>query len=148
MTEILVDHLRAWADEAKTVGWASDKILAQDCNEAADEIERLRERLEMTYGYDGDGNKVPLLAGGPDGIECRDETIRLQEAATKRGCEINAGLRQEIKRLLGAMERIKQFSAGPARGHPEGMVTLLAKIQLEARAALGSPIRDSGNDDE
>lgn len=48
--------------------------------EAAKEIKRLRQRLEIDRAYDGEGREVEAPEGAPDGIECRDETIRLLEA--------------------------------------------------------------------
>jgi len=41
-------------------------------------IGTLKERLEMDFGYDADGNRVVAL-GIPDGIACRDATIQLQD---------------------------------------------------------------------
>lgn len=48
------------------------------------EIERLRSRLEIDFVWQldeptGEMKRVPAPAGMPDGIECRDETIRLQD---------------------------------------------------------------------
>ena len=65
---------------------------------------------------------------------CESRTAALDTIAEWE-VEIDA-LREENARLRGHMQNIKIYSAGPARGHPEGMVTLLAKIQIEARAAL------------
>lgn len=45
-------------------------------NTADKEIERLRERLEMTHAYDATRKRVAVEPGSiPDGIDCRDETI-------------------------------------------------------------------------
>jgi hypothetical protein len=48
------------------------------------ENERLRERLEITHVWQSVGGgpleRVPAPEGIPDGIECRDETIKLQDA--------------------------------------------------------------------
>ncbi len=49
----------------------------------AAEIGRLRERLEMGWGTDGNGNRVPI-PDEYDGIYCRDETIRLQDEQIDR----------------------------------------------------------------
>lgn len=69
------------------------------------EVERLRERLELTHAYqviDGEMVKVPAPDGMPDGIECRDETIKLLEAraqAAERENERMRGALGEIARL-------------------------------------------------
>lgn len=47
-------------------------------SEAADEIMRLRERLEIGYAF-VDGVRVPCENDAYDGIACRDETIKLQD---------------------------------------------------------------------
>lgn len=49
--------------------------------DALEELARLRSRLEIDFVTDGNGKRVPFPEGGPDGIACRDETIRLLEAA-------------------------------------------------------------------
>lgn len=54
---------------------------------AADEITRLRTRLEIIPGTE------------IDGIDCRDETIRLQDAEIERLRDENAGLRKDAERL-------------------------------------------------
>lgn len=67
----------------------------ETCVEAAnlistlkEENERLRSRLEMDRawqaGPDGELVEVPAPEGMPDGIECRDETIRLLEQSVER----------------------------------------------------------------
>jgi hypothetical protein len=57
-------------------------------DECAAEIERLRERLEMTHAWqfiDGQETRIEVEPGSiPDGIECRDETIRLQDREIER----------------------------------------------------------------
>lgn len=53
-----------------------------------DENRRLRARLEMTHAWqmvDGTMTRVEVEPGSiPDGIECRDETIRLQDREIDR----------------------------------------------------------------
>lgn len=45
---------------------------------AEGEIERLRDRLESNFVFDSFGGRVDVPHGSiPDGIECRDETIKL-----------------------------------------------------------------------
>lgn len=49
------------------------------------EIARLKERLEIAYVYDREGHKQPAPEGIPDGIECRDATIKqLEERITAK----------------------------------------------------------------
>ena len=48
---------------------------------ALEELARLRARLEIDFATDGNGKRVPFPTGGPDGIACRDETIRILESA-------------------------------------------------------------------
>ena len=66
----------------------------------------LRERLEMDYGFDSDGNRV-AVPGIPDGIECRDATIRLIECA-------NAELKQQLAQARQAVweEAAKDLAHG------------------------------------
>ena len=79
---------------------------AEDARSMADELARLRERLEMAHAWrmiDGEMTKVPVEPGSiPDGIECRDETIRLQDEliAKLSNSTIQA---QEIERLRAAL---------------------------------------------
>lgn len=55
-----------------------DRLAAKDA-----EIMRLRERLEMDFAWqlvDGKMTRVEVEPGSiPDGIDCRDETIRQQD---------------------------------------------------------------------
>lgn len=79
MSDDLVNRLRRTAPGG--IDWCTLGFQFQMkrlLNEAADEIERLRTRLEMGWGYDTKGNRVPM-ADCYDGIYCRDETIKLLE---------------------------------------------------------------------
>lgn len=59
--------------------------LADLLDEAASEIARLRERLEIGYAFDSNGNCVEIDPNAhPDGIECRDATIRIQDQLIDR----------------------------------------------------------------
>jgi len=62
-------------------------------------IARLKERLEMDFGYDAEGRRVDA-PGMPDGIACRDETIKLIERAYKdlqaRVTELEAALKGKV----------------------------------------------------
>src|SRR3990167_8445492 len=61
-------------------------------------IKELEERLEIGFAYGPDGNRVAVQKTGiPDGIFCRDETIRLQDEAI-------AELRQQLTRAREALE--------------------------------------------
>ena len=67
----------------------SNKTAKSLCGLAADTLERLLDRLEMRHAWqmvDGKLVKVTVPIGSiPDGIECRDETIRqLQRALDRR----------------------------------------------------------------
>ena len=59
-------------------------VSRQACEEAAAEIERLHARLEISSVMRGDGKRVFIPFSDrnsiPDGIACRDETIRMLEA--------------------------------------------------------------------
>jgi len=85
-----------FCDRLLTVGKARRvfgdiRALAGSClTQTADkaEVQRLRERLEMTHCYvfkNGKSVKRKVKPGEyiPDGIECRDETIRLQDQYIK-----------------------------------------------------------------
>lgn len=64
------------------------------------ENERLHDRLEDNVMGDGHGNLVPCEPGSiPDGIECRDETIKLQ--------------RQRLGELAAENERLKDDASSP-----------------------------------
>lgn len=69
------------------------------------DCDALRERLEMVWAYDSDGNKIPAPEGMPDGISCRDETIRAQNAVIDalraerdfmRKTILNSGMREDV----------------------------------------------------
>lgn len=60
-------------------------MFREGCRKAEAEIARLRERLEVTFAYDLSGKRIEVLAGSiPDGIACRDETIKMQDAEIAR----------------------------------------------------------------
>ncbi|MBS0219173.1 MAG: hypothetical protein JSR91_00375 [Proteobacteria bacterium] len=69
-----------------------------------EENQRLKERLEMAHVWqmiDGKMTRVPVPEDEtiPDGIECREETIKLQDQHIRE-------LQAEVKRLRSAMEAI------------------------------------------
>jgi hypothetical protein len=68
---------------------------------------RLRARLEIDSATDGGGTPVPFPEGAPDGIACRDETIRLLEqkiASLKYG---NKTLKKTNMRLTRRVQEYK-----------------------------------------
>lgn len=76
---------RRWVDKlmAGPIARLSSALAALERENAT-----LQERLEISHAYNLDGDKVPFPEGMPDGIECRDETIRNLE-------DINATLQAE-----------------------------------------------------
>lgn len=95
--------------------------LLKDLAEKAEaECERLRERLEITHATDGNGNRIPFPAGAPDGIACRDETIRLLEAKCER-------LREELRLIA---------QAKPDEWEPDMRDQFREWAQSRARAAI------------
>ena len=77
MTTYTPEQLRELASALP--GTCADIVRAHA--DALEELARLRSRLEIDFVTDGNGKRVPFPEGGPDGIACRDETIRLLEAA-------------------------------------------------------------------
>ena len=53
--------------------------LRRQLAESAQRITDLKERLEILWCTDGNGNRVPAPEGFPDGIECMNATIALQD---------------------------------------------------------------------
>jgi hypothetical protein len=77
----VVARLRERSEDGTLADSASQELML----EAADEIERLHERLENNRYYDKDGNRVDCKPGSiPDGTDARDETIRLLRAEIAR----------------------------------------------------------------
>lgn len=65
-----------------------EAIPNRTCGEAADEIMRLRERLEIGYAFNVAGERVACEDDHYDGIACRDETIKLLERALSEGVRV------------------------------------------------------------
>lgn len=62
-----------------------------------EQVNKYRERLEIGFAFDQDWNRIELPNDdGPDGIECRDETIRLMEAAIAKFKQQVTSLTQEL----------------------------------------------------
>ncbi len=119
--------------------------------EAADELARLRAenarlhtRLEDNFCFDAKGNRNDVEPGSiPDGIECRDETIRVQDAEIaalrhdiERQVKAASDLAGECERLRRALRRIAITDdadcliVGDARS-----MTLIARAALKEGAA-------------
>lgn len=95
MSDDIVERLRATGCDAEPFTAEHRHCKCRLANEAANEIERLRERvakledrLEITHVWNGKGARVAVPPEKrdtiPDGIDCRDETIRLLENRIQR----------------------------------------------------------------
>ncbi|EJL36574.1 hypothetical protein PMI01_00949 [Caulobacter sp. AP07] len=94
----------------------------------AEEIERLNERLENNHMFDVHGGRIAVPPGSiPDGIECRDDTIRLQ------GNRISA-LTEEVERLRETLRRIE--AATPRNTNSGSAADMASWAQAVARTAL------------
>lgn len=88
---ILLNTFTLWAAE-----YQQGKMAVRELPVLHAEVTRLKERLEEGYGFDQDGTRVedPCI---PDGIACRDETIRgLDERVTELQAE-NERLKRELQ---------------------------------------------------
>ena len=82
--EFIINQLKAEIEQLKAQ-WTKTNAEYERVSKALcrvqQENERLMARLELDYGFDQDGNTIPLTAelakSYPDGIDCRDATIRL-----------------------------------------------------------------------
>ena len=113
MTDI-VERLRAV--ECSTVR-SPDNVTTNwyrnpDGPEAAKEIERLRDRLEL-YAVKGDGSRGILLGESCDGIACRDEEIQHQKEKIER-------LRREATDPTDSDSKAWQFQEVMAVLHGDG----------------------------
>lgn len=77
---------RAYAESRRRRFSGMRTVCAIDVPDLCDTAEALRDRLEINHRYDGDGVRVPWNGeiGPLDGIGCRDETIRMQDAEIER----------------------------------------------------------------
>lgn len=115
--------------------------------EAAAEIERLRERLEMTHAWrmiDGKMAKIAVEPGSiPDGIECRDETIRLQDREIERLRRSPPSPSVDPDTLKAARRIVKMTDDGePLRDLLDELNAWGATIARALLAASPSPWRD------
>jgi len=67
------------------------------------QVDKLKARLEIDVAFNMDGEAVPAPPNMPDGIECRDATIQLQDK------EIDA-LQQRVAQLEGERDMYKRSS--------------------------------------
>lgn len=78
-------EIRRQIPSRRSVQEGAPDRLANLLDEAANEIAQLRERLEIGYAFDSDGNRVEIDPDShPDGIECRDTTIEMQDQLIDR----------------------------------------------------------------
>lgn len=104
----VVERLRIEAKWLQSAKHASNEVIKAGLlmENAADEITCLRARLEMNVAYqmiDGVMTKIAVEPGFmPDGIECRDETIKLQDNYIKDLRSQNATMREAANELLHA----------------------------------------------
>lgn len=116
MTDILEKVIQT-GDEA---GRSDRAGLAKLLRDAADEITSLRARLEITHITNANGERVPMPDEMKhyDGIECRDETIRLLEACI---ISIRFAVLEEVSKkvdvaMLAVMEMVDVHVLALARG--------------------------------
>ena len=66
------------------------------------EIAKLKERLEISHAWDGDGNRIPFPNGCEhhDAVEARDETIKGLEARLARRNERIEALEGGLKEIV------------------------------------------------
>jgi hypothetical protein len=101
--------------------------------EAANAISALHERLEDSFYFDWEGNRVECAPGSiPDGISCRDETIKMQDEAIDkfRAARSETGELDlsEKARLADALDDVKRL-------HEEKMKFFERAIELERELA-------------
>ena len=106
--------------------------LKADLAKMTQERDALKERLEMGFAYDPQGHRVELPGDtGPDGIECRDETIRLQD---KRVDELETQLAAMTQERDAAQQRYEKKCEGTFSRIREKV--LLTRQLAEAQAEL------------
>jgi hypothetical protein len=125
----------AFDEDAETVARAYLALQA--------DVTKLQERLEMTHAWrtvDGKMQRVAVELGSiPDGIECRDETIRLQDRRIEELQADAARMRAALEGLLRVREWV--IAAGGTEGPlPQDVIRQFAKMSeaayAEARTAL------------
>lgn len=71
-------------------------------------VEELEERLEIGFAYDAMGIRIQVSKDGPDGIECRDATIELQDRAVDELRTKAQSLRIEHAALLARHAKLEE----------------------------------------
>lgn len=80
------------------LGAKEGESLVATAHRIADELAALHTRLEDNFCYDIKGNRVEVEAGSiPDGITCRDETIKLQNESISKLYNDLAALQARIE---------------------------------------------------
>ena len=114
LTALAAERDRATYDARLLQEALATATLAHQVAEA--EVARLHERLEDNYAFDGEGNRIAVEPGSiPDGISCRDETIRLLDDLVERKDERIAKLVSRAR-----ARRNRQPTAEPATGDRVG----------------------------
>lgn len=137
-------------DNPTPIDWKSRAL------EAEREVARCHERLEMNHAWQmgGDGGfvRVPAPEGMPDGIECRDETIKLLESSRKRLSDRLASSEATVTRMREVLEPFARYiEAGGGRPRaiicatrgPNGFAEVRYEHFLAARDCLTTRGRDA-----
>lgn len=82
------------------------------------QVDKLRTRLEIDVAFNMDGKAVPAPPNMPDGIECRDATIQLQD-------EDIAALQQRVAQLDGELSTPTWVCDGCGRVSSEGWINVV-----------------------
>lgn len=99
------------------------------------QIAKLEERLEIGYAFDVMGIRITIPKAGPDGIECREETIRLQdETITDLTAKLEA-MTQD--RDVAERERIEWVQRGERAEEAWAEANAAAKASLDHGLAMG-----------
>jgi len=98
-------------------------------------VKELEERLEIDCAFDLKGNRVDAPKNLPDGIECRDETIRLQDQHV-------ADLQAQLAEAQRDIEQRKSTDSLLATRIRE---TEAWNVDLKAQLAAANNERDSAN---
>lgn len=74
-----------WVSDGNDISHLVGGNMDEEIARLTRERDALRARLEMDFAYDGDGNRIAVEPGSiPDGIECRDATIKLLDERVER----------------------------------------------------------------
>lgn len=116
-TPPLVTELRDGAAMPGAWDWADTML------EAAAEIMRLRERLEIGYAFDAEGNRIASEhVEHYDGIVCRDETIK--------------GLDEQLKECRDAIPDTPDFDWLAGKTLPECIEALVKRVPIPSEPTM------------